>query len=52
MLETERHADIVSMTANARGKEIITLCGGCTEALNDHGQKNSNMVEFLYNNID
>ncbi len=52
MQETERHDQIVRMTANADGKEIITLCGGCTDALKDHGEETSNMVTFLYNNLD
>lgn len=52
MQETERHAEILSMIASGHGKEIITLCGGCTDALDRHGQKNTNMVQFLYNNID
>lgn len=51
MSESDRHSDIVRMTSNANGKDIITLCGGCTDALKIHGQENLNMVTFLYNNI-
>ena len=52
MQDTERRSKIVSMTSNANGKNIITLCGGCTEALDYYGEKNLNMIKFLYDNRD
>ena len=52
MQETERHEKIIDVSKAAHGKELITLCGGCTEALVEHGVQTSNMVEFLYKNID
>ena len=52
MQSTERHDRIVEMTSNANGKDIVTLCGGCTEALDENGEKNLNMITFLYNHID
>ena len=52
MAGTDRHDAVVKMVANAHGKELITLCGGCTDALVSEGQKTTNMIEFLYNNID
>lgn len=52
MAESERHDLIVKMAATADNKELITLCGGCTDNLVRNGVETSNMVEFLYNNID
>lgn len=52
MQSIERHDRIVAMAESAAGKEIITLCGGCTDALDNYGQTNINMVMFLYKNID
>ncbi len=52
MLETERHDKVEEMVKRAGGKEVITLCGGCTDALESYGQRTSNMVKFLYDNID
>ena len=52
MHETDRHDKLVELTSRAKGKELITLCGGCTEALVDESLKTSNMIQFLYANID
>ena len=49
---TERHDIIMRMMANAGGKEVITLCGGCTDSIVSNGLETSNMIEFLYENID
>lgn len=52
MMNTERHDIIAGMTANAKGKDVVTLCGGCTDALREYGEENLNMIDFLYDNID
>lgn len=52
MSDRDMHDAIIRMTSNTGDKEIVTLCGGCTDALNDHRVDNTNMVKFLYNNID
>jgi heterodisulfide reductase subunit B len=52
MQETERHDRIVRMTENAKGKDIVTLCGGCTDALRSNGEENLNMIDLLHDNLD
>ena len=52
MQEMERHDFIVDRAKSAEGSELITLCGGCTDALDKTGVDNSNMIMFLHRNID
>ena len=52
MMNTDRHEIIVKMTSSAGGKDIITLCGGCTDALTGDGEKNLNMIDFLHANLE
>ena len=52
MQETDRHKKVADMTAQAKGKELITLCGGCTEALEEERIETSHMIQFLHANKD
>jgi len=52
MQETDRHKKVVDMVAPAKGKDLITLCGGCTEALIDEGLETKHMIQFLHENKD
>ncbi len=51
MRDTERRDILFKVTSNAKGKELITLCGGCTEALESYGLSTTNMIKFLHDNI-
>ncbi len=50
--ETDRHRILMDMVSRADGKDLITLCGGCTEALDYERLDNINMIEFLHRNIE
>ena len=50
MMETDRHDMVVKMVGEAGGRDVITLCGGCTSALTDEGVSTLNMIEFLQRN--
>ncbi len=50
--ETEQREILSKMVSNAGGKDVITLCGGCTEALVGFGLDTTNMIESLHDNID
>lgn len=52
MQDSEMHGILADMLKDGDGKEVITLCGGCTDTMAANGLETSNMIEFLFDNID
>jgi len=52
MTEFERRNDIVRMARQTNGKELVTLCGGCSESFEAVGEHAPHLIKFLHDNID
>ena len=49
--EMVRHSYRAKMGASAKGSQLVTLCGGCSEELNDDGVEAEHIVSYLHRNI-
>lgn len=52
MSEHERRTYRTGMRDSACGKEIVTLCAGCSEEFEGSGIEAGHIIRFLYRNID
>lgn len=51
MPDPERRSYRTRMGDSAHGKEIMTLCAGCSEEFEDSGVEADHIIKFLYRNI-
>lgn len=52
MPESEKRSKRVEMCAQAEGKEIMTLCAGCSEDLEPVYSDTAHIIEFMHRRID
>lgn len=52
MQDEERVGYIRRMGETAGGREIVNLCGGCTEIMNRHGVECGHLIPFLHDRLD